>query len=369
MKEFEHKLSLEQKRDLYRDGFLVLKKVIPEELVEASLDRIKRAKKGENLGGEKEMIDLVNASPLTPILHEAMGYFDPPVHCQVGVIKQTLPGEHFNSLGYKDKDMPYYGAQIHMDGSQTINGPQEVQEGTEEEIYYRYIASGPKGDLGRSPDVMGHNMVPLFQDPEMTLALGSFTAFVFVCLNDQTEEGRGQTSLLKGAHHEMEKFFRWQYETNGHLGPEGPGWPRINYESANRCGLFYMPDSVQQKFVDETAESTPDGKKWARPTQIKMDKGDACIAMYHVPHSGSRNENGSEARKNIIFRLRNKKRQPDKMVNGVSDHPDRGQMGEWLEYEEGNDPWERSKHAMCNMGEEWEGMQGVVAEEKAKTSE
>ena len=369
MKEFEHKLSLEQKRDLYRDGFLVLKKVIPEELVEASLDRIKRAKKGENLGGEKEMIDLVNASPLTPILHEAMGYFDPPVHCQVGVIKQTLPGEHFNSLGYKDKDMPYYGAQIHMDGSQTINGPQEVQEGTEEEIYYRYIASGPKGDLGRSPDVMGHNMVPLFQDPEMTLALGSFTAFVFVCLNDQTEEGRGQTSLLKGAHHEMEKFFRWQYETNGHLGPEGPGWPRINYESANRCGLFYMPDSVQQKFVDETSESTPDGKKWARPTQIKMDKGDACIAMYHIPHSGSRNENGSEARKNIIFRLRNKKRQPDKMVNGVSDHPDRGQMGEWLEYEEGNDPWERSKHAMCNMWEEWEGMQGVVAEEKAKTSE
>ncbi|MDP6916887.1 MAG: hypothetical protein QF895_02905, partial [SAR86 cluster bacterium] len=312
MSEARDKLTLEQKRDLYHDGFLVLKKVIPDELVEASLDRIKRAKKGENLGGEKEMTNLVNASQLTPILHEAMGYFDPPVHCQVGVIKQAQPGEHFNSLGYKDKDMPYYGAQVHMDGSQTINVPQEVQEGTEEEIYYRYIASGPKGDLGRSPDVMGHNMVPLFQDPEMTLALGSFTAFVFVCLNDQTEEGRGQTSLLKGAHHEMEKFFRWQYETNGHLGPEGPGWPRINYESANRCGLFYIPDSVQQKFVDETSESTPDGKKWARPSQIKMDKGDACIAMYHIPHSGSRNENGTESRKNIIFRLRNKKRQPDK---------------------------------------------------------
>ncbi len=246
MSEAIDKLTLEQKRDLYHDGFLVLKKVIPDELVEASLDRIKRAKKGENLGGEKEMTNLVNASPLTPILHEAMGYFDPPVHCQVGVIKQTQPGEHFNSLGYKDKDMPYYGAQVHMDGSQTINVPQEVQEGSEEEIYYRYIASGPKGDLGRSPDVMGHNMVPLFQDPEMTLALGSFTAFVFVCLNDQTEEGRGQTSLLKGAHHEMEKFFRWQYETNGHLGPEGPGWPRINYESANRCGLFYIPDSVRK---------------------------------------------------------------------------------------------------------------------------
>jgi len=102
--------------------------------------------------------------------------------------------------------------------------------------------------------------------------------------------------------------------------------------------------------------------------QVLMEAGDACITMYHIPHSGSRNEKGSESRKNIIFRLRNKKRQPDKLVNGVSDHPDRGQGGEWLEYEEGNDPWERSKYAMCNMWDEWEGMQEVVAEEKAKTS-
>ena len=41
-------------------------------------------------------------------------------------------------------------------------------------------------------------------------------------------------------------------------------------------------------------------------------------------------------------------------------------MGEWLEYEEGNNPWERSKHAMCNMWDEWEGMQEVVAEQQAK---
>ncbi len=64
-------------------------------------------------------------------------------------------------------------------------------------------------------------------------------------------------------------------------------------------------------------------------------------------------------------RIRNKKRQPDKLVNGVTDHPDRGQMGEWLQYEEGNDPWERSKHAMCNMWHEWDGMRDVVAEERA----
>ena len=37
-------------------------------------------------------------------------------------------------------------------------------------------------------------------------------------------------------------------------------------------------------------------------------------------------------------------------------------MGEWLEYEEGNTPWERSKHHLCNMWDEWEGMQHIVRE-------
>ena len=156
------------------------------------------------------MTDLINASSITPILTEAMGTFDPPVFCQVGVSKVREPGEHFNNLGYPDKDMPYFNAETHMDGSLTIAIPQDVQEGSEDDIYQRYIASGPKGDLGRSPDVIGHNMGPLFDDPEMTLGLGSFTAFVFVCLNDQTVEGRGQTALLRGAHHATEKFFRWQ---------------------------------------------------------------------------------------------------------------------------------------------------------------
>ncbi len=52
-----------------------------------------------------------------------------------------------------------------MDGNITIAALQEAQEDTPEEIYRRHFASGPKGDIGRSPEVMGHNMVPLFEDP------------------------------------------------------------------------------------------------------------------------------------------------------------------------------------------------------------
>ncbi|MFP6853990.1 MAG: hypothetical protein VB939_12350 [Pseudomonadales bacterium] len=362
-------LTHEQKRMLYHDGYIVLKNAVSEEQADSALTRISEAKKGEHIGGEKVILDLINASSITPILNEVMGEFDPPIACQVGVIPVTKPGDRFTNLGYRDKDLPYYGAGTHMDGSITIAAPQEVQEGTSEEIYARHFASGPKGDLGRSPEVMGHNMVPMFEDPAMTLGLGSFTAFAFICLNDQTVEGRGQTAVLRGAHHAMEKFFRMQYETNGHLGPEGPEWPRLNYDCPNRCGMIYVPQSVQDQFIDETSESTPDGKKWPRPTQVLMDKGDACITLYHIPHSGTRNEHGTEPRKNMIFRIRNKNRQPNVMVNGISDHPDRGQRGEWLEFEEGNDPWERSKYAMCNMWDEWQGMQEVVAEQRALEEE
>ncbi|MEM7020524.1 MAG: hypothetical protein AAF512_24680 [Pseudomonadota bacterium] len=123
-------------------------------------------------------------------------------------------------------------------------------------------------------------------------------------------------------------------------------------------------------FVDETSEKTPDGRAWPRPTQVLMEAGDACITMYHIPHSSTRNEHGTESRKNIIFRIRNKKRQPNIVADntGVTDHPDRGFMGGWLAFEEGNNPWERSKHSMCNMWDEWEGMQDIVAEMKSKAS-
>ncbi|MFP6605321.1 MAG: hypothetical protein VCC19_01985, partial [Myxococcota bacterium] len=71
-------LTLEQKRSLYRDGYIILRNAVSKEFVQTARRRIRAAKKGENLGGEKEMTDLVNASSITPILTEAMGRFDPP---------------------------------------------------------------------------------------------------------------------------------------------------------------------------------------------------------------------------------------------------------------------------------------------------
>ena len=352
-------LTPDEKSALVRDGYVIAKGAVAPALVDAALARIGRAERGESLHAEPEMTDLVNASSLAPILADAIGPYDPPTACQMGVIPRRDPGEQFNALGYRTCDMPYHGAQIHIDGMLTMfDGPQvhEVQRGTPEEIYARYITRGPRGDIGRSAEVMGGNMTPLFQDPEMTLALGSFTSFVFVALSDQTTEGCGQTNVLPGGHHAVHAFLQEQRATSNHLGPEGPGWPRMDHEVPNRCGLVYVPPAVAEQFVDDTCETTPDGRRWPRPTPVFMEPGDALIATYQIPHSGSMNVNGTEARKTVIFRIRNKRRQPDQLVSGMSDHPDRGWNGEWLEFEPGNDPWERSKHAMCNMWDEWEGL-------------
>ena len=100
----------------------------------------------------------------------------------------------------------------------------------------------------------------------------------------------------------------------------------------------------------------PIKKKWPEPTTVNLKKGDMCIINYLLPHTRTNNINGIEDRINVFFRLRNKKRQPNIILNGVSDSPDRGFCGTWINYEEGNNPWEKSKYAMCNIWEEFEGI-------------
>ena len=69
----------------------------------------------------------------------------------------------------------------------------------------------------------------------------------------------------------------------------------------------FLPEKIMNQFSDKTSETTPDGRRWLKPTPVYMKPGDATIAMYHIPHSGSRNENGKSARKSPIFALVNKK--------------------------------------------------------------
>ena len=188
---------------------------------------------------------------------------------------------------------------------------------------------------------------------------------------------------------------------------EGPGWPRLYHDCPNRCGLNCappriprsgaaarttsssfccadMPDKVRNAFIDESSETTPDGRRWPRPSPVLMEEGDAAFTVFHCPsaptpsapaalleasrglipcflahrHTVSRNVVGPDTRQNAIFRIRAKAHNPDcpQPVNGVSDHPDRGQTGEWLDYPPGSmDPFARSKHLLAEPWEVWQG--------------
>ena len=54
--------------------------------------------------------------------------------------------------------------------------------GNKKDIYKEFLSYGPKGYIGINSDVIGHNYVPLFQDPEMTLGIGCFsvTSSIFI---------------------------------------------------------------------------------------------------------------------------------------------------------------------------------------------
>eukprot|EP01043_Picozoa_sp_COSAG02_P046615 COSAG02_NODE_4377_length_5435_cov_3.316342_6_plen_332_part_00 len=228
-------LTIDQKRQLYRDGYIIIKGAVSQQLTSTAKAAIKKAaaagKKGHsgglpphpvNLGTSDEMLDLVRESRVTPILHDLLGFFDPPRACQVGVLPPREASDNYTPVGYRDKDVPYYGANTHMDGSCTIFSgiPQdrkEVSGLTHDEKYRHYVNAGSdprtggktplnagktdmpsdgKPEPGRSCEVVGENNgVPLFNDPECKLGIGSFTAFVFACLNDQVRLENSSSSV------------------------------------------------------------------------------------------------------------------------------------------------------------------------------
>jgi len=374
------KLSRIQKRKFYEDGYIILENIVPDKLIENALKVVKNKNFISDKNGNRKKVaesqiknlkddlpdyfskntklcDLINKTNAKLILKELIGEYDPPTACHPAIqVKKKKLINHFTSNGYLEKDVPFNGSILHIDGILTIHLPQKRFTGDNKDIYKEFLSYGPKGYIGITPEVVGHNFVPLFQDPQMTLGIGSFTALVFFALTDQLEPGFGQTAVLPGAHHDMMKFLNFQKDFNNHVGIEGEGWPRLDYKASNGCGINYLPEYVYKKYTDNSSIQTNNHKKWPEPTTVNLKKGDMCIINYLLPHTRTNNINGIEDRINVFFRLRNKNRQPNIILNGVSDSPDRGFCGTWINYEDGNDPWEKSKYAMCNIWEEFEGI-------------
>ena len=393
-------LTRAQELQLYRDGFIVLKGVIDKKLTKEARRLLKEAADGEapihagraDIGSRVELTNLINKSRFTPLLQSLIGDFDPPQGTHVGVLPVTPRKDQTKSA------LPFYNAGVHMDGLTTTAtqfGNRDLppsslfgSEGADDldlfhQHYLAYIGSGR--NPGRHAENYGVNGGMLFQDPKHSLTTGSFTLFAVACLNDQTEVGRGQFTVLRGSHHAMEQFYQMQAEEEGGiLGPEGPGWPRISP---------MVPVAVREHFLDEKAQPDNRGTLFPQPTQCCMEEGDVTITMHAIPHAGTRND-GPEPRLNMIWRIRAKSRQPHFIHNGMTDHPDRagtrfvngeianegnpngrGFNGEWMSFDQaeppffpgevGNNPFERSKYALTHIWQEWPGMADIVSEMKA----
>ena len=285
------RMSRQQKQSLYNDGFVVLNKVASEAQVAAARRRIFMAlgRREVPRGNEPVFLDLYNNTCLFELLEEALGSSHPPAGCQLATRFPAEPADRVNESGYRDRDTPFFGWHGHLDG--LWNGATAVHQDTD-----RPMTAEQLDAWHQEPSRNGCRKTY----SEHGANIAGFAALVAVALSDQRQEGSGNVGLLKGAHHEMERFFRAQRDAGGPLGPDGPRWPRIDQDAPNRSGLRHYPDAVREACKDGVR--TSDGKFWPRPTLLRLAPGDAAIILHATPHSATRVET-SEPRLMAYFRI------------------------------------------------------------------
>ncbi|MEM7079076.1 MAG: hypothetical protein AAF513_10650 [Pseudomonadota bacterium] len=349
-------LSQAEKQQLFADGYIIIKDAVPydisqraRELITASLpEHERRLLAPPELATHEHVLGLFKDTCLSEILRTEMGPFPDVISCQVAV----TPGG--DQLGGEPGP--------HVDGSWSGDIPTSMDE-IEPGKGRPYDA---QKYFGKHDDIRGANDGQLWIDPERRISIGSYTALVGVCLNDQRVPGNGQFGVLKGLHPVVQDAFRMQRDSGSVIGPEGTGWPRILGGRNGRPYCNGLPGSVREIVKQRRAEGTAT-KDWPWPelTPVCLEQGDAVIALHACPHTPTPNL-GSNPRMNVYFRLRrlredNPHEGTRRIGHGVSDHPDRGYFGQFLEYPEHYDPWQTSIDKLCDHWSEWDGMQEVAA--------
>ena len=378
-------LSNEEKHLLFRDGYVVIKNCIPKRLTNPAKEVIygNLDNKGFANNNDPRTLALYNDSNLLKIVEEAMGRHTKPITSFVAVTKPGIVDAVVGGKFNKSEILPC--PVCHVDGGWAGIPPQiEPQEGypptrtkTPLPTAAEIIAAGHEletyGKDGPPTSMGPAGGAPLFQDPGKTLAIGSFTAFVGVCLNDQTKPGKGQFAVRRGAHEAVEAFFRMQRDAGGVMGGGGPKWPRLKVlkgPSSKYASAGLMPDAMKETYPKTTFQMDGWPSSWEQITPLLMEEGDAFIALHSLPHTATPNMS-DDPRVNVYWRVRrwrseNPHEGNRKIAWGVSDHPDRAMNGQFLEYNlDEYNPYEYSKEKLCDHWSEWDGMQDIVAEGRA----
>ena len=348
-------LSYEQKRQFKADGFFIIENAVPRELIDNAKQKImatqprseRRLLVPAELATHPDIIGLFYESCLDGLLQNLMGPFPPLISCQVAVTPA------FDQLGGEPG--------THVDGSWSGDIPASADE-------IDLTTGRPRNAaayFGENDDKRGTNDGQLWIDPDRRISTGSYTALVGICLSDQSVPGNGQFAVLKGLHEEVEQTFIQQRDAGSIIGPEGAGWPRMKI---SRRGIPYMnglPDAIRARKSELAAANKPiSGWPWQELTPVLMKPGDAVVALHSCPHAPTPNL-GPNPRINVYFRGRrlragNPHEGSRRVGHGVSDHPDRGYYGQFLDYPDGYDPWQTSINKLCNHWSEWDGMQTIV---------
>lgn len=360
------RLSREELHSFIRDGFVVLKDIVPRSMVNSArraffksvgrtLGQHQRGMQSTrkdpqkentkerlqenavqtpamaNIGLHTDICNLVaDGSDIRALIEHAVG---DAVHglqfAQVAARFPTEPSESVTESGYRDRDIPFFGWHGHLDG--LWNGSTSPHQNldrsmTNEEWNLWSQKKGRNGVLRTYPGT-GTNLT-------------NFTALLGIPLSDQSREGVGNLGLLRSAHEPVSRFFRYQRAQGGPLGPDGPGWERLDREAPNGSGLRHYPEQVRDQFRQE-AKFTSDGRMWPKPSLIRMELGDAVLALHAVPHSASRCE-GSEPRVMAYYRITSRSRPEKARFNYID--------------------------GLCDCWQEWKGIQDTVREIQATSS-
>ena len=346
----------DQKQQFLRDGYVIVKNAVPPEISQKARDLISaNLPKDEHvllvppgLATHENVLSLFADTCLAEILRNEMGPYPDVISSQIALTPA------FDKLGGRPGP--------HVDGSWSGPIPASADEIDP--------ATGRPRDaakyFGDNDEARGTNDGHLWQDPARTISTGSYTALVGVALNDQLVPGNGQFAVLKGMHEAVEAAFRRQRDAGSVIGPEGIDWPRIKTTRSGGTFMNGLPDSVRQ-LATEAAKNTQPTEDWPWPelTPVLLAEGDAVIAMHSCPHTSTPNL-GPNPRMNVYFRVRrwregNPHEGTRRVGHGVSDHPDRGYFGQFLEYPSSYDPWRTSVNKLCDHWSEWDGLQEIVA--------
>lgn len=349
-------LSAEQKREFASAGFLVIRGAVDKtatriarETVAAELPGAQRRSLAPpNLATHPNVLNLFHESCLPELLQNEMGPFPDVISSQVAVTPAGddlggSPSPHID--GNWSGDFPIDGAEIDPHSGRPFDAARW---------------------FGEHDDLRGNNDGQLWLDPEHRISLGCYTALVGVAINDQLTPGAGQLGVIAGVHEEVETWFRHQRDNGGVIGPEGEGWPRIGITTEGRTYLNGLPDSVKAAAAARSRYIAPiDNWPWRTLTPVLLREGDAVIALHSCPHTPTPNYS-TRPRMNVYFRIRrwregNPHEGSRRVGHGVSDHPDRGYYGQFLDYPPEYNPWTTSIDRMCDHWSEWDGMQQTVA--------